>query len=1227
MKHCGRPGSAWSDRFIGTTASIIHSLTQLRMKTGKALSASYLLRRFMLIVLFFIIVRESSERILFEVVEPLSPVVSILLDLSFLLFFLFIFIYRDIRAHMPAEEKLKESDILFNKFISYSPIYTYIKEVTQDGSITLYCSDNFIDMTGLSSESMIGKRMDEVFPKEFADKITADDREVIRSGTVVRLEERLSGKIYSTLKYPIILGKRAFIAGYTIDISDIQRTADELKESEGKYRALVEESPDAIAIHVNGKIVYINKACLTLMRATSESDLMGKSVMEFIHPDYLEVVVQRMRQSVREGKALPIMHEQFIRLDGTMVDVEVKSIPIVYEQTPAVQLIVRDITERKRAQDELEESREKYRGLSDAAFESIFLSERGVCIEQNAMAEKMFGYTSEEAIGRLGIEWIVPEDRDMVMKNILSGFDLPYEATALRKDGTTFPCTLHGKMMKYLGREVRVTSLRDNTETMRALRALKESEGMLKASQEASGIGSYIFDIGRSSWFSSERLALMLGLPPDVVHPIEDWLEVIHAEDRPAVTRHFTEDVLGKRQRFNIEYRIINRLTGEERWVHGIGELESDAGGNPQRLLGTIQDITERKQAEEYLRESENKYRSLVENIDIGVVAHAPDTQIIFCNERAEQLLGLTKDQMMGKTAIDPVWHFIRENGERLPVEDYPVHQVLRSERSMQEQVLGVIMPDSDGPKWMQCNAHKVCDQTGAVRQAVVTFFDVTFRRNAERTLRESELRFKKILQDVQTVAVQGYAPDGTVQYWNRASERLYGYTEQEAIGRNLLDLIIPDEMQQPVRDAMTMMAKTGEPIPASELSLVRKDGTRVTVFSSHTIVRITGRPQELFCIDIDITERKQAEESLRHSQKLESIGTLAGGIAHDFNNLLVAILGQSSLALSKLPKESPVADNISKAIKASERAASLTRQLLAYSGKGKLFPVEFELNVLVKDNVQILELSVPKNAQMIFDLFPHPLTMKGDIGQIQQVIMNLIINAGEAIGPEQGTITIRTSEISITQSNMEYWGIGDQPLAPGTYALLQVIDTGCGISKETLSRIFDPFFTTKFTGRGLGLAAVLGIIRGHFGGIHIQSEEGKGSRFEVVLPVQNIQQLPAEPKKTVRTYLPGEKRTILVIDDDHSVIELVQDIFSDTQFTMIGTVDPWEGIEFYQKHSDEISMVILDYSMPRMNGKAAFERLHALNPNVKVLLCSGYSEDETFSTFDRIRPERFFQK
>ncbi|HAP34647.1 MAG TPA: hypothetical protein DCQ28_01420, partial [Bacteroidetes bacterium] len=350
-------------------------------------------------------------------------------------------------------------------------------------------------------------------------------------------------------------------------------------------------------------------------------------------------------------------------------------------------------------------------------------------------------------------------------------------------------------------------------------------------------------------------------------------------------------------------------------------------------------------------------------------------------------------------------------------------------------------------------------------------------------------------------------------------------------------------------------------------------------------------------------------------------------GIAHDFNNLLNAVLGQSALAINKLPKESPAVSNITKAIQASERAADLTRQLLAYSGKGKFFTVEIDLNKLVNENIQMLEVSIPKTTQLRYELCSPSPRIIGDIGQIQQVIMNLIINAGEAMGPNPGYITIRTSRIELPENNTKYTKYTTTPLAAGSYAMLQVSDTGSGISQETLERIFDPFFTTKFTGRGLGLAAVLGIIKGHKGGLHIESEERKGTMFEIVWPLAEQSTISKVQEKNDATVPEGEGKTILIIDDDPFVFQLLEDVLGEVKFTVIGTTDPLKGIELYRKEQQNISMVILDFSMPTMNGKDAFEMLLQINDNVKVLLCSGYPEEDTLSLFGKVRPTGFLQK
>jgi signal transduction histidine kinase len=463
---------------------------------------------------------------------------------------------------------------------------------------------------------------------------------------------------------------------------------------------------------------------------------------------------------------------------------------------------------------------------------------------------------------------------------------------------------------------------------------------------------------------------------------------------------------------------------------------------------------------------------------------------------------------------------------------------------------------------------------------------------------------------------------------WSDEMFRLFGIDKSTYTGRlgdAIKNVIHPDDLHIFLASNVSSIVEKR----TFEYRIILPDASihHISAKAGEVIFDGDGKPDVIMGIAQDITERKSSEQALRQAQKLESIGTLAGGIAHDFNNLMNAVLGQSSLALGKLPKESPAAVHITKAIKASERVAELTKQLLAYSGRGKFFIDEIDLNMLVKENVQMLEVSIPKSCQLQYELCSPSPRIMGDVSQLQQVIMNLIINAGEAMGLNPGVISLRTGRIEIGEGNTEYSKYTAAPLVPGSYALLHVQDTGCGISHETLTRIFDPFFTTKFTGRGLGLAAVLGIIKGHQGGLRIESEVGKGTTFDIIFPfITSLATYEVKEKEDVPS-VNGAGKTILVIDDEPSVIELLDDILSDVHFTVISVLNPWEGIEIYREHHQKISMVVLDYSMPVMDGKAAFDELLKINKEVKVLLCSGYSEEETMSVFGRERPSGFFQK
>jgi nitrogen-specific signal transduction histidine kinase/CheY-like chemotaxis protein len=383
-------------------------------------------------------------------------------------------------------------------------------------------------------------------------------------------------------------------------------------------------------------------------------------------------------------------------------------------------------------------------------------------------------------------------------------------------------------------------------------------------------------------------------------------------------------------------------------------------------------------------------------------------------------------------------------------------------------------------------------------------------------------------------------------------------------------------------------------------------------------------QPKKLAILFNDITEQQKAEELLRQRQKMESLGILAGGIAHDFNNLLQAMLGQLSIAMTKMETSNPAYSNIEKGQKAAIRAAELTQQLLAYSGRGKFQIVPINLTELIRENMHLFEVSIPKNVVIRTNFDSTLIVINGDPGQIQQIIMNLIINAGEAIGLRQGEIQISTRRKRISESETQDWDKALEPPRPGEYAIIEVKDNGCGMNDETLSRIFDPFFTTKFTGRGLGLAAVLGIIRGHKGGMLVESKVYKGTTFRIALPLAETELQENGEEKISGNLFDG---AVLIIDDEDFVREFVTDVLEMESIKAISAGSGEEGVKIYRNHCTEIKVVLLDLSMPGMGGKETFEELKKINSQVKVVLSSGYSETEATSRFTRDGLVGFIQK
>lgn len=361
------------------------------------------------------------------------------------------------------------------------------------------------------------------------------------------------------------------------------------------------------------------------------------------------------------------------------------------------------------------------------------------------------------------------------------------------------------------------------------------------------------------------------------------------------------------------------------------------------------------------------------------------------------------------------------------------------------------------------------------------------------------------------------------------------------------------------------------------------------------------------------------------HAQKLESLGVLAGGIAHDFNNLLMAIMGHTDLALAELSPVSPVRGHLEEVEKASHRAADLCRQMLAYSGKGRFVVESLDLVEVVQEMADMLAMSISKKAILQYRFSPDLPRIEADASQIRQVVMNLVINASEAIGDNPGVISLATGAVDCDRAYLRDIGGGSE-LPEGRYVFLEVTDTGSGIDKEMQKKIFDPFFTTKFTGRGLGLAAVLGIVRGHRGAIKVYSEMGKGSTFKVLLPATGKAAMSVTGPK-----LPNEgwkgTGTVLLADDEEMVRQVGVGMLEFLGFRVLTAQDGQEAVEVFRTHMDEIRCVVLDLTMPRMDGEETFREIRRLHPGARVILTSGYNEQQVTQRFAGEGLAGFIQK
>jgi len=729
--------------------------------------------------------------------------------------------------------------------------------------------------------------------------------------------------------------------------------------------------------------------------------------------------------------------------------------------------------------------------------------------------------------------------------------------------------------------------------------------------------GRYIYANARAESVFSTPLSVLLGNTDEEVFPPETAREFRKNDQRACAEGGSLQTTEMLLQADGIEHHsIVSKFA------------IPDPDGKPAYVAGIALDITELMRAKQALRESQERFSKIFDTAPVGItISTMEDGRFVDINEEGERLSGYRRAEVVGRTALQfDIW--------KDPAERASMLEEIRSKGVVRDREMA--LRDKKGSVLRGLFSAVVIDIRGK-KHLLSIVSDITERKQTEEALANSE-RFLKAIVDTEPECIKLLDSDCNLLMMNQAGLDLIEADSFEQVkGQCVCPLVIPSD-----RDAFISLVKqVFEGTPGTlEFELVGIKGRHVWL-DTHAVPfrNEQGEIVSLLGITRDVTGRKRAEEErlnlekqILHAQKLESLGVLAGGIAHDFNNILMAIIGNTDLALARLSEDAPAVDNLRRIMAASKRAAELTQQMLAYSGKGRFVVEIVDLNRLLESMRHLLEVSISKNATLKLDLQHHLPPMEADATQVSQIVMNLVINASEAIGDADGVITITTGCRDCDRNYLQkVWQ--DEQISEGLYLYLEIADTGCGMDEVTMAKMFDPFFTTKFTGRGLGMAAVLGIIKGHKGSIKICSTKGKGTTFKLLLPAsKRAADLLNQDSHATRDICDGAtdghlgRGKILLVDDEEEVRGIGAEMLRELGFTPITANDGVDAIRIFKENPD-LAFVILDLTMPRMDGVQCFRWLRRLDPKIKVVMSSGYNEQDIAEKIEGMELSGFIQK
>ncbi len=898
----------------------------------------------------------------------------------------------------------------------------------------------------------------------------------------------------------------------------------------------------------------------------------------------------------------------FILISGTVgEDVAVEAMKhgatdyLLKDRIARLGLAVDHALEQKRLRDErkrAEASLNLFRTLVDRSSDGIEVVDPATArfLDVNETTCQRLGYTREELLSmRVPDIDIVGVSFDSWGENIeeirRAGFKF-IEGRQKRKDGSTFPVEINVRHVR-LERDYLIASVRDITERKQVDEKLRQSEADLAEGQQVSKLGSWRFDIGSEKVRWSDELYRIFDVEPAAFHgTFENFLNCVLPDDRPRV-RQKNADAMANGNSFELEYRIQTRA-GNLKTIQEIGHATKDAGGRVVGLFGTAQDITERKQAENKLRQLSHA----VEQSPVSVVITDTKGIIEYVNRKFTEVTGYSAAEVLGKTPR------ILKSGE-MPVE---VYQQMWGTISQGGTWSGEFHNRKKNGEffWEWASISPILDDSGRPTHYVAVKEDRTERRRAENALRESEERFRLVTENASDL-ITVINNQGIIRFQSPSVERVLGYKPEEWINRNGFEFIHPEDVAMAAEALQRKVAEPDAPPFLVEFRFRHRDGSwRIMQAIGQSI---PNQKREGFIVinSRDITENRKLEEQFRQSQKMEAFGQLAGGVAHDFNNILAVIQMQAGMLRTEQDLSQAQMDYATEIEKAAQRAANLTRQLLVFSRRQTIQPRDLDLNDVIANMTKMLQRILGEDIQMHFKYAPNPLFIHADAGMLDQVLLNLTVNCRDAM-PAGGELFLETSIVEFD----ELAAAQSYKARPGRFACLTVSDTGCGIPPEILPRIFEPFFTTKDVGKGtgLGLATVFGIVQQHQGWINVYSEAGHGTTFRIYLP-SLLKATNKEPASPALESMRGGDETILFVEDDAALRNSVRNALSRLGYHVLEANTGSSALAIWNQHRDKIRLLFTDMVMPDgMTGKELAGKLLQSNPKLKIIYTSGYSAE-----------------